>query len=58
VTEVFEPAGAGPDSVDEQGQKMFASGMANDLLDELVSKLQAEYGVTVDQSAIQRAMAF
>jgi peptidyl-prolyl cis-trans isomerase D len=58
VTEVFEPAGAGPNAVDEQGQKMFASGMANDLLDELVNKLQAEYGVTVDHSAIQRAMAF
>jgi hypothetical protein len=32
--------------------------MANDLLDQLVSKLQAEYGVTVDRQAIQRAMAF
>ncbi len=58
TTEVFEPAGAGPDSVDEQTRKMFASGMANDLLDQLVNKLQAEYGVTVDRSAIQRAMAF
>ena len=58
VTEVFEPAGAGPDSVDEQGRKTFASGMANDLLDEVVNKLQAEYGVTVDHSAIERAMAF
>jgi peptidyl-prolyl cis-trans isomerase D len=58
VTEVFEPAGAGADSVDEQARKTFASGMANDLLDQLVSKLQAEYGVTVDRQAIQRAMAF
>ena len=58
MTEVFEPAGAGPDAVDEQGQKMFASGIANDLLDELVNRLQGEYGVTVDQAAIQRAMAF
>jgi peptidyl-prolyl cis-trans isomerase D len=58
VTEVFEPAGAGPDSVDEQTRKMFASGMANDLLDQVVNKLQAEYGVTVDRAAIQRAMAF
>jgi peptidyl-prolyl cis-trans isomerase D len=58
VTETFEPAGAGPDAVDEQARKMFASGVANDLLDELVNKLQAEYGVTVDHSAIQRAMTF
>ena len=58
VTEVFEPAGVGPDSVDEQARKSFASGMANDLLDQLVNKLQAEYGVTVDRAAIQRAMAY
>jgi peptidyl-prolyl cis-trans isomerase D len=58
VAEVFELAGADPDTVDEQTRKMFASGMANDLLGQLVNKLQAEYGVTVDQSAIQRAMAF
>ncbi|MDN5926275.1 MAG: SurA N-terminal domain-containing protein [Hyphomicrobiales bacterium] len=58
VAETFEPAGAGPDSVDEQARKMFASGMANDLLQQVVNKLQAEYGVTVDRSAIQRAMAF
>jgi hypothetical protein len=32
--------------------------MSNDLLDEVVNKLQAEYGVTVDHSAIERAMAF
>lgn len=58
VTEVFEPAGAGADSIDEQNQKMLAEGMTNDLLDELVNKLQAEYGVTVDHSAIERAMAY
>jgi peptidyl-prolyl cis-trans isomerase D len=58
VVEAFEPAGAGPDSVDEQTRKSLASGMANDLLDELVNKLQAEYGVTVDRAAVERAMAF
>ena len=58
VTEVFEPAGAGPGSVDEREQKSAADGMANDLLEELVTKLQAQYGVTVDHGAIERAMAF
>ncbi|MGN6463914.1 MAG: SurA N-terminal domain-containing protein [Rhizobiaceae bacterium] len=58
VTEVFEPAGAGPDSVDEQGQKMFGLAMANDILDELVNKLQTEYHVTVDHAAVERAMAY
>ncbi|MBX3581200.1 MAG: SurA N-terminal domain-containing protein [Rhizobiaceae bacterium] len=58
VTEVFEPAGADANSVPEDAQKSFASGMADDLLDQLVAKLQAEYGVTVNRSAIEQALAF
>lgn len=58
VTEVFEPAGADANSVPEDAQKSFASGMADDMLDQLVAKLQAEYGVTVNRSAIEQALAF
>ncbi len=58
VTEVFEPAGADASSVPEDAQKSFASGMADDLLDQLVAKLQGEYGVTVNRSAIDQALAF
>ena len=58
VTEVFEPAGADANSVPEDAQKSFASGMADDLLDQLVAKLQSEYGVTVNRSAIEQALAF
>jgi peptidyl-prolyl cis-trans isomerase D len=58
VTEVFEPAGADASSVPEDAQKSFASGMADDLLDQLVAKLQGEYGVTVNRSAIEQALAF
>ena len=58
VTEVFEPAGAGPDSVDEEQRNAFSSGLADDLLDQLVARLQSEYTVTVDQAAVQRALAF
>ena len=58
VAEVFEPAGAGPDSVPEDARKSFASGLSDDLLDQLVARLQSEYDVTVDQSAIQQALAF
>jgi peptidyl-prolyl cis-trans isomerase D len=58
VTEVFEPAGADANSIPEDAQKSFASGMADDLLDQLVTKLQGQYGVTVNRSAIEQALAF
>jgi hypothetical protein len=32
--------------------------MADDLLDELVAVLQAEYGVSIDRSAINQALSF
>ncbi len=43
VTEVFEPAGAGPDAVPEDARNSFAAGMSDDLLDQLVARLQGEY---------------
>ncbi len=58
VTEVFEPAGADANSIPEDAQKSFASGMADDLLDQLVAKLQSEYGVTVNRAVIEQALAF
>lgn len=58
VTEVFEPAASGPDAVPEEARQAFASGFSDDLLDQLVATLQAEYGVSVDRAAIARALAF
>jgi peptidyl-prolyl cis-trans isomerase D len=58
VTEVFEPAGAGPDSVPEEAKRAFTSGLSDDLLDQLVARLQSEYEVTVDRAALDRALAF
>lgn len=58
VTEVFEPAGAGPDAVPDDAKKQFASGLSDDLLDQLVARLQTEYDVTVNQSAIDQALSF
>ncbi|MEQ1944330.1 SurA N-terminal domain-containing protein [Mesorhizobium sp. VNQ89] len=58
VTEVFEPAGVDASTLPAETQNSFASGMADDLLDQLVAKLQAEYGVTVNRSAIEQALAF
>lgn len=57
VAEVFEPAGADASSVPADAQKSFATGMADDLLDQLVAQLQTQYDVRIDQTAIQQAMA-
>ncbi len=58
VTESFEPVGVGPDAVAEEARNSFASGMADDMLDQLVTRLQEDYGVTVNHSAINRALSF
>lgn len=58
VTESFEPVGAGPGSVPEDARNSFAQGMADDLLDQLVTRLQEDYDVTVNQSAINYALSF
>jgi peptidyl-prolyl cis-trans isomerase D len=58
VTESFEPAAAGPDSLPEDVRNSFASGMADDLLDQLVTRLQTEYEVEVNRGAVQRALSF
>ncbi len=58
VTEVFEPAGASAEAVPEEGQRAFASGMADDLLDQLVVRLHGQYEVLVNRSAIEQALTF
>jgi peptidyl-prolyl cis-trans isomerase D len=58
VTEIFEPAGAGPESVDPQTRDAFAEAMAGDLLDQLVAQLQDRFEVRVNQSAVTRALSF
>ena len=39
-------------------QRVFSSGLADDVLDELVAALQTAYGVSIDRNAIAQAMAF
>lgn len=56
VVEVFEPAGADASSVNEDTRRSFASGLTDDLLDQLVAQLQAQYSVEVDQIAISQAL--
>ncbi|TWG99110.1 peptidyl-prolyl cis-trans isomerase D [Mesorhizobium sp. J18] len=58
VTEVFEPAGAGPDSLPEDMRNAIASGLSGDLLDELVMRLQTKYDVTVNRNVMQQALSF
>ncbi|WP_274629132.1 SurA N-terminal domain-containing protein [Arvimicrobium flavum] len=58
VSEVFEPAGADASTLPEQTRTSLSQGLADDLLDQLVARLQAEYDVEVDQGAIQRALSF
>ena len=58
VTDVVVPADAGPDSVPQEASDRFASGIADDLLDQLVARLQTEYPVTIDRTAIEQALSF
>jgi peptidyl-prolyl cis-trans isomerase D len=58
VTEVFPPLAAGPEAVPDQTKQSLASGMSDDLLDELVAKLRNLYPVRVNQAAINQALSF
>lgn len=58
VTEVFEPAGADGSALSDQAKTNFSTGIADDLLDQLVSRLQGEYDVRIDEGAMQRALTF
>jgi peptidyl-prolyl cis-trans isomerase D len=58
VTEVFEPAGAGPEAVAANERTAFSQGLADDLLDEMVAQLQGEFTVSINQGNVARALSF
>lgn len=58
VTDVVVPMDAGPDSLPEQERTQLAGLLADDLLDQLVARLQTQYTVTIDQNAIRQALSF
>ncbi len=58
VTEAAQPMGAGPDTVAPELRERMTSGMSDDLLDQLVARLQTVYQVGVNQSAINQALSF
>jgi len=58
VTEVFEPAASGPDAVAADARRNYEAGLAEDMISQLVSQLEGEHEVRVDQTAINQALAF
>jgi peptidyl-prolyl cis-trans isomerase D len=58
VTEVVAPFSAGPEAIATEEQTALASGMGDDLLDQLVVLLQARFPVSVNQAAINQALSF
>lgn len=58
VVDVAQPIDAGADAIPQEERDRLASGLSDDLLEQLVSRLQTVYPVTVNQSAIDQALSF
>jgi peptidyl-prolyl cis-trans isomerase D len=58
VSEVVQPMSAGPDAVPQDLAERLRTGMADDLLDQLVARLQTVYPVRVNQAAVDQALSF
>jgi peptidyl-prolyl cis-trans isomerase D len=56
VTSVTQPLG-GAETIDEESRNNIQSGLEDDLLDQMVAKLQTVFPVRVNQSAIERALS-
>ena len=57
VAETYEPADKSPGAIAEEQKKRANSAVSDDLLDQLVARLQGEFPVTVNQALIERALA-
>lgn len=57
VAETYEPADKSPAAIAEGQRKQTDSAVSDDLLDQLVARLQGEFPVTVNQALIERALA-
>lgn len=58
IADVVYPVDAGPEAVPQEMRDRFASGLGDDLLDQLVARLQSQYPVSVDRAAMQQALSF
>jgi peptidyl-prolyl cis-trans isomerase D len=56
VTEVFAPSDSSPTAIPNDQKKATSNGMADDLLDQLVARLETIYPVTMNPAALQAAM--
>ncbi len=56
VTEVFAPTDSSPTAVPANEKSAATSGLADDLLDQLVARLQETYPVTINPAALQAAV--
>jgi peptidyl-prolyl cis-trans isomerase D len=57
VAETYEPADKSPGAIADDQKKRANSAVSDDLLDQLVARLQGEFPVTVNQALIERALA-
>ncbi len=58
VTEVTEPASAGPDTISEQQRNYLSTALSDDVLEQMVGELQKQYPVKINQTVINNALAF
>jgi peptidyl-prolyl cis-trans isomerase D len=58
VAEVVQSINAGPDALTQETRDGLAAGYSDDLIDQLVARLQTQYNVSVDRNAIQQALSF
>ena len=56
VTEVFEPTDTSESALPQNRKEQLSRGLADDLLDQFVTRLQETYPVTVNQAALQAAI--
>ncbi len=58
IADVVHPVDAGAEAVPQDVRDRFTRGLADDLLDQLVARLQSQYAVSVDRAAMQQALSF
>lgn len=58
VVETVQPMNATADAINQQTKDALAAGLSDDLIDQLVAKLQGQYSISVDRGAIQQALSF
>ena len=58
VTSVNDASTVTAGSVSQDQRQQVSQQMADDILDQMVARLQADYGVSVDRALAERALAF